>query len=402
MELAGSISSIANGAGGLFLVALAILALAKGRRRGVNLALATFSASWGATFAIYGFLAATPEEAPWLDASVAVLEAVAAVAVVRLARSFPAPGAARDARSLALPLAVALAYVVLALVVFPRPPQSGFEGFALGARWAEWVALSALYAAMLGYLVVLAQRFPQAHDELERRQVAFTAVAIALYPGFVAGRAAFAPGYEVFALAIGVPLALVSALWIASTASAPESRVARNVALATLAAPIPGLLSGEAWVIGALIRPLAVVLLAYAILRLQILGLDDKALWTVQRSSLASFFVVTFFLVSEGAERVVEQASGKAYLGMAAAGALVFVIGPLQRLASRIAGATVLGPRTHPPSTPADRIAAYREAVRAAWSDGTLTRAERFHLDRLRVELHLSDEETGRVERDVA
>jgi hypothetical protein len=147
-------------------------------------------------------------------------------------------------------------------------------------------------------------------------------------------------------------------------------------------------------------RTLTVVVLAYAILRHQLLGLDVKVKWTVRRGTLAAVFIGVFLVVTQVAQNYLSQYGVLA--GGIAAGVLLFALTPLQRFAERVADTAMPDVKAVSEMSGAERLAVYRDAAVQAWEDGTLDRSERALLDRLQKSLRLRPEEAMRVEQDAA
>lgn len=143
------------------------------------------------------------------------------------------------------------------------------------------------------------------------------------------------------------------------------------------------------------------LLVTYAIVRHQLFDIDVKVRWTIKQSTLAGAFIGIFFVVSESAQTFFTDTTGATYLGIAAAGMLVFAISPLQRVAERVAHAALPEARPLGDFDKAQRIALYREQVRAAWADGRLSRDERRLLNVARDRLGLSMEEAARIENEI-
>lgn len=140
------------------------------------------------------------------------------------------------------------------------------------------------------------------------------------------------------------------------------------------------------------------VLVIAAITRHQLLGADLKLKWTLSRGTLAAIFVFLFFILSEGAQVVLEDSTGSALVGVFGAGLLVFTLVPLQRMGDRLADAAMPGVVPIDAMGPRDRAALYKEWVRLAWSDGSLNKKERRMLDLARERFGLTHEEAARYE----
>ena len=143
-----------------------------------------------------------------------------------------------------------------------------------------------------------------------------------------------------------------------------------------------------------------VLLVAYALLRHRLFDIDVRARITIRRTTLAAFFVAAFFIGTELTKNYFETRFDSV-VGILAAGLLLLALHPLQRLADRLARvavphATPVGALSHP-----EHLALYKEQVQIAWADGTLSAKERRMLDRTRDRLHISLEESMRVENAV-
>ncbi|MGH2670785.1 MAG: hypothetical protein ACRDH5_17020, partial [bacterium] len=86
--------------------------------------------------------------------------------------------------------------------------------------------------------------------------------------------------------------------------------------------------------------------------------------------------------------------------GIAAAGALVFAIHPLQHLAQRVSDRAMPNVRSDEGSLADKKRATYREALALAWADGVLNEREAAHLADLRDVLALPAEEFDRLDRE--
>lgn len=143
------------------------------------------------------------------------------------------------------------------------------------------------------------------------------------------------------------------------------------------------------------LSPIGTLLLLYSLLRHQLFGLDRKVRFVLSRSTVAAAFVAVFFLASEGAQLVFGREDQ--VVGLLAAGALVFVMAPLQRAAERFAERAVPETTQDPPTIPTEKEEMYRDAVRLALRDRTLTRAEERHLFRLARGLGLTPDRAHEI-----
>lgn len=126
------------------------------------------------------------------------------------------------------------------------------------------------------------------------------------------------------------------------------------------------------------------LLVLYGVLRGRLFGIDVKVRWTLSKSTIAAVFIAVFFVASETAQQFFGDSLGGTYVGIAAAGMLVFALAPLQRAAERIAEKAVPVAGVPVPVAAADgradREESYRRALRIALRDRALSREEEVHL----------------------
>lgn len=146
---------------------------------------------------------------------------------------------------------------------------------------------------------------------------------------------------------------------------------------------------------------LFVALLAYGILKTQLFDIDLKIKWTLEKSTVAAIFVAVFFVVSESAQVLFADFAGDELLGVLAAGALVFVLAPLQRVGQRVGEATMPGVEDTEAYREQRKREVYRASVEELMADEDITAKERRMLGRLQEELGLGGGEAGRIEADV-
>jgi hypothetical protein len=371
-----------------------------------NLAFVVFAVSFGGVF-VWTNGSSLLFDQPNLDAHPLVeiprigLYLVAAASLVAVAALFPIPVRRSERRLLVLPSVLVVPILAIA------PLAAASEQTVLAA--ATVFTVFGMIAALIGVHAFWALRCASVQEAPAARQIGFLASALVLYSGFSAtagttdstfnsvlsphpGMAAF---YGLYSVLLGVG----AALWLRATTKGHAPRTARNVALLTMFVMLLGLLYVAADLqfggVG-IVRLAAVTVLAYAIARHQLLGIDVKMRWTFSKTTLAAVFVAVFFVVSEAAQEFFGERAGSQYLGIFAAGVLVFAIAPLSRLADRLAEKVV--PRTAgdgalDPAAP-EREEAYKKAVLLALRDRQLSRAEERDLFQLARALGL---ETGRA-----
>ncbi len=111
-----------------------------------------------------------------------------------------------------------------------------------------------------------------------------------------------------------------------------------------------------------ILRAAGILVLAASALKGQMIGLDRKLRFGISKSAVAAIFVAVFFVASEGAQAFFGDRFQNEYFGIAAAGALVFAIAPIMRMADRFAAAAV------PVAFDAEAI--FRDSLRMALKDG--------------------------------
>jgi len=156
--------------------------------------------------------------------------------------------------------------------------------------------------------------------------------------------------------------------------------------------------SGHIYVLYALGTLLAVPIIAHGILKTQLFDIDLRIRWTIRQSTVAAAFVAVFYLVTEGADRMLESELGS-WIGLLASAMLIFFLAPLQRFAERVA--TIAMPNTQ--NTP--EYATYRklqvyEAALAEALPGGISDKERALLNHLRDSLEVAPADAAALERD--
>lgn len=273
------------------------------------------------------------------------------------------------------------------------------------------------YAGIALVLLLDADRAP---DPPSRSALVLASVGFASFPAFVAGRSlagwtghvaagalpdrlAAAAAADPWRLAhdaillLVVPLVVLTALLLARRG---ERAGAAFLGLVGVAAFGARLASGNdpalALAMDGLTTLALPVLVAYALLRHRLFGLDVKVKWTISRGAVAGVFLAVFFVVAQVAEIYLQQYGTLA--GGVAAGLMLFAISPLQRMGERIAAAAM--PHVEGGMTLTERELAYRDMAALAWADGTLTARGRDRLDAARERLGIPAERALALERE--
>ena len=139
-----------------------------------------------------------------------------------------------------------------------------------------------------------------------------------------------------------------------------------------------------------------VLLLAYAVLKMQLFDIDLKLKFALQKGTLVALVGGLFFIGSELLEALVPVQS--TFLGVAVAVVILLLLRPLQRLTMRIAGDIMQGVDETPAYLDGRKLEVYRAAVEGAGENGVITDKERSMLERLREKLELSEDDANAVE----
>jgi len=395
-------------ASGVALAALGAWALTLKPRRTTTLAFAAYACGTGGFIALYFVSFAWPD-AQWLPAgggastfSQLITVGVWA-AVITLVLGVPRPLLRDEWRLLVVPGLVTAGFVALAFGIEART-------FGLSVQFAVNVGNWAATFFAIGVALARFRAAGRPDGGVERRNLALLAAALALIVGEATGRGTievlargtpyYGPGLS---LAANVVLLSLAVAWLVATANAPpgSARHARDVALFALGA----WLVGGAWSAWAGLGPAMLgsfgiatavggVLLARSAFSGDLLGADVQLRWTLSKSTVAAVFIAVFFVASEAAQQFLGETLGSTYVGIAAAGALVFVLSPLQRAAERLAEKAV---PLHEPApvargekaSPGPSEDAFARAVRLALRGG-ITRREEHDLAVLADSLGLS------------
>ena len=142
---------------------------------------------------------------------------------------------------------------------------------------------------------------------------------------------------------------------------------------------------------------LAVPLIAYGILRTQLFDIDLRIRWTIKQSTVAAVFVTIFYLVSEGADRLLASEFGN-IAGLIASALVVFFLVPLQRFAERVASVAMPNTENTPEYAMFRKLQVYEAALTEALPDGKISERERELLNRLRDSLGISISDANAIE----
>lgn len=143
-----------------------------------------------------------------------------------------------------------------------------------------------------------------------------------------------------------------------------------------------------------------VAVVVYTIAKYRLFDMEIRLKRGVKATTIAAAFIAIFFVVSESAAAFFSGSIGP-YLGIVAAGLLVFALAPLQRVAERVANTAM------PRATGTEdyftwrKLQVYHAALDGAMQDGEITAKERAILARLRRELGIADRDAAALEEDL-
>ena len=406
---------------GIALAGVGVYVARVGRGEHANGAFGLYAVGFGLTAALDNAVNSTTLPVPPVvdlasDLVECALLLLALGSLVVFTSSFPRPLAASE-RRFAWWAAATFAVCSLALVPYAILEWSVTEpGRWVGARAADVVsslAFDLLRLALLCASLVFALRFRAMRNDPsdEAQRIALVAAALTIYPlGFASWDTVdeLARGEIVSSLnfLVLLPLlGLLTAIWLASTRSPHHHAAARNVAIVGWLAALVGMLfraldaptspSG-------LMRIIEILLIAYAVVRYQLLGIDVKIRWGISKGTVGAVFIAVFFIASELAQQVLGNVANSQFLGIVAAGGLVFALAPLQRAADRIAMTAVpVAAVAAPAPAAASATAIYRQQVELAWTDGTISPNERVMLRGLRKHLGIDADAADEIEHEV-
>lgn len=141
--------------------------------------------------------------------------------------------------------------------------------------------------------------------------------------------------------------------------------------------------------------------LSYGIMTTHLFDIDLKVKWTIRRGTLAAVFLLVFFLVSQLAQNFLNESYGWV-LGGLAAGALLFALAPLQRVADRLADRAMPNVNATSEYLAFRKIEVYKATLEDMLADGTLTPKDQRILVGLRRRLGIAEATATALERDAA
>jgi hypothetical protein len=145
---------------------------------------------------------------------------------------------------------------------------------------------------------------------------------------------------------------------------------------------------------------LYIPIVAYGILKVQLLDIEIRLQSSITNTVLAGAFVAVFYLVSEGVNSFIEKQFGDV-LGLVVCAVLAIFLALLHRWAGRFTERLV-GADTDSPDYAANRgLQIYSASVEEALAYGEINPGQIALLDRLRQSLQVSEDDANRVEREL-
>ncbi|MFT5770161.1 MAG: hypothetical protein ACI9H8_002145, partial [Lysobacterales bacterium] len=141
-------------------------------------------------------------------------------------------------------------------------------------------------------------------------------------------------------------------------------------------------------------------IIAYGILKLQMLDIEIRLKSTVKNSVRAGIFVALFYVISEGADTLVSSQIG-GLIGFAASALLTLFLTPLQSWADRFSSSMVSTDINNVDYADTRSLQMYSAAVEETLAYGEITKGHISLLDRLKESLQVSQEDATRLELDL-
>lgn len=139
--------------------------------------------------------------------------------------------------------------------------------------------------------------------------------------------------------------------------------------------------------------------LAYGVLRHQLFDIDLKLKFALHRGTVGAVFFAVFLIVSQLVQNLTTAAFG-VVAGAVAAGLLLFILRPLERMATRVVDRAM--PNTHdtPGYAQFRKMEVYKATVESFLVDGRITERERVVLSRLASKLGIAATDALSLEQD--
>ena len=378
-----------NLAAGIILAGLGLVVLAARRRHPPALAFGVFALGGGGFYLFDAFAGSDFWAAHFLWAGLVVAWGIGALWLFVV---FPVRLRPTEWRAAALAATIALAVAVVFSFAYGRSLLEAFFGVELSPTLSAlllgaFTLVNIGFAACLLHFPLRVRRLP-ADASATARSVATMAVGFCLFVAATMHEVVDAArgGLPPFVLLSDAGIVVLPLVFWLFVTRGPHSHLARNVILLSGTFYLGSLglaMTDSAGLAYPLFRILGALVLAYAVLRGQIEGLDLKVRFAISKSTVAAVFIAVFFIASEAAQQFFGDRTGSTYFGIAIAGTLVFAMAPIQRVAEKLAARAVpvaVDARGETLAVANRQEDNYRRAVRLALRDRLLTREEEAHL----------------------
>jgi len=144
-----------------------------------------------------------------------------------------------------------------------------------------------------------------------------------------------------------------------------------------------------------------VLLLSYAILKVQLFDIDLRIKRGIRRSTVAATFLAGFLIVEQFVQNFFTGHFGL-LIGAVAAGLMLFALGHIRRFAAALANGAMPEVSATPEYLAFRKLEVYRAAFEGLYADGVVSDKERATLDRLRFKLGIQPGDALAIEEDVS
>ena len=143
-----------------------------------------------------------------------------------------------------------------------------------------------------------------------------------------------------------------------------------------------------------------VLLLSYAILKVQLFDIDLRIKRGIRRSTIAAVFLAAFLIVEQFVQNFFTGQFG-IVIGAVAAGLMLFALGHIRRFAAALANGAMPEVSATPEYVAFRKLEVYRAAFEGLYADAVVSEKERSALERLRIKLGIQPRDALAIEQAV-
>jgi len=143
------------------------------------------------------------------------------------------------------------------------------------------------------------------------------------------------------------------------------------------------------------------LLLWYAILKVQLFDIDLRIKHGIRRSTVAAVFLAAFLIVEQLVQNFFTGQFG-ILIGAVAAGLMLFALGHIRHFAAALANGAMPEVSATPEYVAFRKLEVYRAAFEGLYADAVVSDKERATLDRLRLKLGIQPRDALAIEEDVS